>query len=243
MATGGGARETHRQVSRPFAACGTTNWQETEGVRQGLRRAGLLTSLFARPDPDADLVAAARRGDARAFDALVARHQGPLQRFLRARLDAGADADDVAQEAFVAAWRELDRFSGRCQFKTWLFGIALNQCANTARRERRFRQQQARLEAAETRAAGLPAAPGSDWGAVVERVALRQRLAELPEPGRRVLELYYYGELNLREIAELLDVKVSTLKYWFYQAHERLRASLAARSEPEMQEEHAEVPR
>ena len=78
---------------------------------------------------------------------------------------------------------------------------------------------------------------------MVERVVLRQCLAELPEPGRQVLELYYYADLNLREIAELLAVNLSTLKYWFYQAHERLRAALGARAEVETPGEPAEVAR
>jgi RNA polymerase sigma-70 factor (ECF subfamily) len=96
-----------------------------------------LRPLFAKLDPDANPVAAARGGDARAFDALVCRHQEALQRFLRARLNRTLDADDVAQETFVAAWRELGEFRGRCRFKTWLFGIAMNRCADAARRQRR----------------------------------------------------------------------------------------------------------
>src|SRR5262249_38729940 len=142
------ARRRDEATRQPFAAAGTTNPQENDAAGEGCGRVALLTSFMARADPDAALVLAARRGDAHALDLLVARHQKPLQRFLRARLDAEFDADDVAQEAFVAAWRELDRFSGRCRFKTWLFGIALNQCASTARREQRFRQQQVALEEA-----------------------------------------------------------------------------------------------
>ena len=57
---------------------------------------------------------------------------------------------------------------------------------------------------------------------------MRRRLAEQPDPGRQVLELYYYGDLNLREISEVMGVNPSTLKYWFYQAHQRLRADMAA---------------
>src|SRR5262249_53087198 len=146
---------------------------------------------------------AACDGDPRAFDALVCRHQEALQRFLRARLAPDLDADDVAQETFVAAWRELGDFHRRCRFKTWLFGIALNLCASAARRERRMRLKRVGMDELENGERGRISLPdGFEWGAVVERVELRRQLAELPDPGRQVLELYYFAELNLREISE-----------------------------------------
>ena len=61
---------------------------------------------------------------------------------------------------------------------------------------------------------------------VAERESIRTRMAELPDPEREVLELYYYADLNLREISELLKVNLSTLKTRFYQAHRRLRIQL-----------------
>jgi RNA polymerase sigma factor (sigma-70 family) len=94
---------------------------------------------FLKPDPDAPLVAAARAGDVRAFDALVYRYQGRILQFVQARLDASIDTDDVAQDIFVTAWRELPKFQGRSRFKTWLFGIALNRCAEAARKHHRLK--------------------------------------------------------------------------------------------------------
>jgi RNA polymerase sigma factor (sigma-70 family) len=138
----------------------------------------------------------------------------------------------------------LGGFNRRCRFKTWLFGIALNLCASAARRERKMRLNRVGLDESENGERGkVSLSDGFEWGAVVERVELRQRLAELPEPGRQVLELYYYADLNLREISELLKVNLSTLKYWFYQAHERLRAAVAASDEAAPQERGAKAPR
>jgi DNA-directed RNA polymerase specialized sigma24 family protein len=70
-----------------------------------------------------------------------------------------------------------------------------------------------------------PGAPGTaEWSALIaDHAEVRERIAALVEVERQVLELYYYGELNLREISELLNINLSTLKYRFYQAHRRLR--------------------
>jgi RNA polymerase sigma-70 factor (ECF subfamily) len=187
----------------------------------------VLLRLFSKPDPDASLVKAAAEGDVRAFDALVYRYQGHLTQFVRARLDAAIDSEDVAQEVFVAAWRSLPSFSGRSRFKTWLFGIAVHHCAEALRKHRRLQLILGEASAAQDDwAASSQHADSYDWSiALAERDALRRRLGQLSPPERQVLELYYYAELNLPEIAKLLDVNLSTLKYRFYQAHNRLRNS------------------
>jgi RNA polymerase sigma-70 factor, ECF subfamily len=190
----------------------------------------LFLSLFAKPDPDAPLVAAAGAGDARAFDALVYRYQSRVMQFVRARLDSAVDAEDVAQEVFVAAWRQLPGFRGRSRFKTWLFGIALNLCAEAGRRHLRLKMVLGGLNG--PLEVSSPEDYPREWDpfewslAEAERTEIRRRLAELPEPERQALELYYYAELNLPEISQLLQVNLSTLKYRFYQAHRRLRARL-----------------
>lgn len=189
----------------------------------------LFLQLFAKPDPDAPLVSAAREGDQRAFDALVNRYQGRLSQFVRSRLDAAVDADDVAQDILVTAWRELPNFRGRSRFKTWLFGIAVHRCADAARKHLRLKLALGELSTTDREWPNEPSRIDPyEWAlAIAERDAVRERLSSLTEAERQVLELYYYAELNLREISELIDVNLSTVKYRFYQAHRRLREKLA----------------
>ena len=75
------------------------------------------------PNDEARLIAAARKGDSRAFAALVDAHQQAVRGFLRRFAGHWADADDLAQEAFVTAWRKLARFEGRSSFRSWVSGI------------------------------------------------------------------------------------------------------------------------
>lgn len=188
----------------------------------------MLLSLFGQPDPDSTLVNAARGGDVRAFDALVHRYHGRMRQFVRSRLDSAIDSDDVIQDVFVSAWKELPGFRGRSRFKTWLFGIALHRCADAWRKHQRLRALLGEMEVP------FDSWPEDTWGdnpegwpaAVIERTELRRHLGRLSEAERQVLELYYYAELNMPEISALLDINLSTLKYRFYQAHRNLRRHL-----------------
>jgi RNA polymerase sigma-70 factor, ECF subfamily len=190
----------------------------------------VLAPFFGETDPDGPLVAAAARGDVRAFDALVERHQARLTLFVEARIGVGIDADDVTQDIFLTAWRELPKFRGRSRFKTWLYGIGLNLCVEALRRNGPARRARLGLEESlERLQAWQVGGSTAEWAVALEqRTEARRRLAELPEHERQILELYYYGALNLPEISALLDLNLSTLKYRFYQAHRRLRRLLEA---------------
>lgn len=175
-------------------------------------------------------MAKASKGDHGAFNELVSRHQAGVVQFVRSRLNPRIDAEDVAQEIFVAAWRQLPRFHQRARFRTWLFGIARNWCAEAVRRHGRntepLGELDERQEAALAPAWGeRPSRPGE---ALVERESIRSWLARLPDVEREVVELYYFGDLNLREIGELTQTNLSTVKTRFYQAHRKLRSTAEA---------------
>ena len=86
-------------------------------------------------DEEQRLVAAARRGDSRAFAALTDASQHAVRGFLRRYTGDWGDADDLAQEAFVTAWLTLDRFKGEASFRTWVTGIGYR-IARDGRRSR-----------------------------------------------------------------------------------------------------------
>ena len=88
-------------------------------------------------DPDRNLLVAAQEGSLSAFEELVRSHQAPVYRIALRMLGSAADAEDVAQEAFLQAWRSLSRFRGDSTFDTWLYRIVTNRALNLLKSRRR----------------------------------------------------------------------------------------------------------
>lgn len=99
--------------------------------------ADMETAERVQPDDAMDLLEASRRGDAAAFGVLVARYQRMIHALTYRMTGSEADASDLAQDAFVQAWRRLGDFRGDAQFSSWLYRIAMNQCLNWRAREAR----------------------------------------------------------------------------------------------------------
>ncbi|HKZ32101.1 MAG TPA: sigma-70 family RNA polymerase sigma factor [Vicinamibacteria bacterium] len=169
------------------------------------------------------LIARARRGDASAFEAIVELHQrrvyGVALRIVR---NHGA-ADDVAQEAFLRAWRSLDRFELGRPFGPWVCRIAANLAVNHVRSPR-AREEGLPEGYGETRASG-PGPLGTLLDAEATRV-LDAAMAELPREQRAVLVMRAVEEMSYAEIAEALGISPGTVMSRLYRARERLALAL-----------------
>jgi len=182
----------------------------------------------------AGLVESARRGDEEAFIALV-RRLGPGVRSLLTRLAGPAAADDLVQEAFFRAWRELATYRpDRGAFSTWVYRIALNAARDHLRRGRVRGAAEGRIAAGVSAAGPPPAAEaGSPEGAAARReeeARVRAAVDALPEPERAVVLLHVHGGLSFREAAEALGCPVTTAKNRFAAALRRLREGLRERA-------------
>ena len=173
-------------------------------------------------DGEAARIRAARRGDRRAFDSLVHAYERPLRGFLVRRAGPEA-ADDVFQDTLIAAWSAIPKFAGRSGFKAWLFGIALHK-ATDARRAQGRAPTEAWSEVTESM---LPTAQ-DPFAAADLKHSVQTALAQILPAQREVLELYYYAELTLPEIAESLGRNLNTVKYQFYRAHAQAADGLRA---------------
>src|SRR5262245_26821221 len=153
--------------------------------------------------PDEELVArAVATADAAAFARLVERHQSAVRNWLRQLCRDPVQSDDLAQETFFAAWRNLRSYAGKGRFSSWLLRIAYHAYLQAQRRE----GQRRRLG----EALGSSDAPGTpEPGA---RTDLERMLAVLAPDERRTLLLCYAHGLSHVEIADVMDLPLGTVK-------------------------------
>lgn len=172
-----------------------------------------------RPDEEA-LVDLAREGDREAFAQLVRAHQHEVYT-LAARIVVDRDlAGDVAQDAFVRAWRAMPRFRGDARFSTWMHRITVNTAFT--HRERRKRRKTEPLEAAnEPEAEGLTPERAGDVAGM--RDELQRALASLPESLRAVVVLKDVYQWTHAEIGEQLGISVTAAKVRLHRGRKRLR--------------------
>lgn len=151
-------------------------------------------------DDDAALNRRAAAGDRRAFTALVTRHEADLRRFLM-RV-AGAAADDVAQEAFLRAWRRAGQFDGRGSYAAWLRGIGWRAFVD------RHRHDASRHRAIEA----MGPSPSAGDAGIEARIDAETLLAAL-DPAERVCVALCLGEgWSHREAADILGMPLGSLK-------------------------------
>lgn len=169
-----------------------------------------------------DIIRRAQKGDSEAFRTLVEGYQTQVYR-LAARMCGESAADDVTQEAFVAAWRALPSFRGECRFSTWLYRLTTNAAIDLLRLEKRHRNADdiTELELSDD---GLSPQELAERGETQE--AVRRALGQLSEEHRQVLLLRYMQELDYGEIADALEISEGTVKSRISRAKGRLRELL-----------------
>lgn len=192
----------------------------------------------AATDQDRCLVDLAQHGDVRAFEALVRRHERWVFTLAHRMVGDRADAEDLAQEVFLKAYRGLSSFRGGSRFSTWLYAIASHHCVNHLT-SRGYRTRREARSDAKSDASGriLPsgvervadAAPGPD--AVLEqrdlRRAIEDALARMTVDHRMVVILRDIQGLSYEEIAETLGVELGTVRSRLHRARMELKAQLA----------------
>ncbi len=181
-------------------------------------RAGLALIV----DPDEELVCRVGQGDPAAIQAMVARKLPRMLALAQRMLDDAAEAEDVAQDAMLRAWKQAPRWTpGQAKFDTWLHRVALNLCYDRLRRRR------------ETPTATPPdqpdPGPAPDRGLLAADVGVRvdAALSRLPERQREAIVLCHYQELTNIEAAALMSVSVDALESLLSRGRRALRQTLA----------------
>jgi RNA polymerase sigma-70 factor (ECF subfamily) len=181
---------------------------------------------------DAEVVAQVRAGDTAAFRTVVDRHGRQLFRLAYRMVGNEQDAEDVVQETFLKAYRQIDRFESRASLKTWLYRIAVN-CSLDVLRQRPRRGDFARTvtETADGHSETEPAVetgPGPEqvvFSAEVQR-KVSAALGALSAAERAAFVLRHYEGRSIEEIGKVLGLRTSATKHSIFRAVQKMRRAL-----------------
>jgi RNA polymerase sigma-70 factor (ECF subfamily) len=186
---------------------------------------------------DQVLVERVQRGDRRAFDLLVIRYQQKIVKLVMRFVHDPVEAQDVAQEAFIKAYRALPKFRGESAFFTWLYRIAINTAKNyVVALQRRPIEYDLDLQAPEQWEAAARLRDDDSPEAIALRDELRETveraMASLPEELRTAIMLRELDGLSYEEIATAMNCPVGTVRSRIFRAREAIDSSIAQLAGP-----------
>ncbi len=198
-------------------------------------RGSMASHSLSRVD-DSSLIREAQRGNRAAFEELVRQYDQAVLRLALNLMRSEQDAQDIYQEAFLKAYRNVGNFRFECSFYTWIYRIVVNLCLDQLRK-RQVRKEDApvAVDRDGTEYSLLDAVPDERAGANPERDLMRRELGakiaraldRLTPRERMVFELKHYHGLKLRTIGEMLETTEDTAKNTLFRATQKLRGSLA----------------
>ena len=175
---------------------------------------------------DEVIVERALTGDADAFGELVRRWERRIFALTYGMLGREEDARDATQETFLAAFRNLRGFRGEAKVSSWLHRIAVNQCISRQRRAKVRSESALEDDTTDSFAAPVNHSPAHVAEGRQETLAVRRAINSLPIELRQVVVMKEFEELTFREIADALDLPLSTVKSRLYTALKQLQMRL-----------------
>jgi RNA polymerase sigma-70 factor (ECF subfamily) len=173
---------------------------------------------------DEELIGRIAGGDRLAMQVLFARHHVRVYRFVLRLVRNEATAEDLISEVFLDVWRQANRFEGRSQVSTWLLAIARFKALSILRRRSEEELDEAAAEAIED--------PSDDPAVALQKkdrsTVLRKCLDALSAEHREVVDLVYYHEKSVEEVAEIVGIPEGTVKTRMFHARKKLAELLKA---------------
>jgi RNA polymerase sigma-70 factor (ECF subfamily) len=188
-------------------------------------RASGQARLAGQEASDQALVGQIAKGDKQAMQVLFGRHNVKVFRFLMRFVDGEATAEDLVSEVFLEVWRNAAQFEARSQVSTWLLGIARHKALSALRRRSTDELDEDVIEFIED--------PSDNPEVVLQKTQrseiLRECLKQLSPAHREIIDLVYYHERTIDEVAEIIGVPQNTVKTRMFYARKRIGELLAAR--------------
>ena len=197
------------------------------GSDSAISERGSVTTPERNAVTDKELVNRVQQGDRRAFDMLFGRYQGKIFNLVLRYVKDAEEAQDVAQEAFIKAFKALPRFRGDSAFYTWLYRIAINTAKNhLVSRSRRPPSSDVDVNEAELfDGSGVLREDESPEAAMARdqlQAAIDEALAALPDDLRSAVTLREFDGLSYEQIAEVMECPVGTVRSRIFRAREAI---------------------
>lgn len=170
-------------------------------------------------------------GETALYEIVMRRHNTRLYRAARAILKGEAEVEDVLQEAYVRAYRSLDRFEGRSTFATWLTRIVVHEALARRRKAERFEEWDPMRHDTPDAGARTRSTPEAEAASAEMRRLLERSIESLPEAYRLVVMLRDVEGLSTADAAECLETSEDNVKVRLHRAHAMLRRELFERAQ------------
>jgi RNA polymerase sigma-70 factor (ECF subfamily) len=171
---------------------------------------------------DEALIQAVANGDRRAFETLYRRHRLRIYRFLFRLMGNESSAEEIVNEVFLEVWRRADRFESKSRLATWLLAIARYKALSALRRHSEAQNDEDAVAAI--------ADPADDPETTADRqgrsAILKKCLTQLPAAQRDVIDLIYYQDKSVEDVAGFVGVAASTVKTRMFYARNRMAGLL-----------------
>ena len=203
----------------------------TQGLQPALR-SSIRPQLPISKKPDQMLIESVAGGDKQALEQLFARHSARIYRFVLRITGNAALSEDIVSEVFLEVWRRPGRFEGKAQVSTWMFAIARNKALQALR----SRWQK---PSDEDGAAEVADSADDPEAAVQEKsrsIVLRKCLSRLSPIQREIIDLVYYHEKSVAEVAQIVGIPTGTVKTRMFRARSRIAELLAETGLDEFQD-------
>jgi len=185
-------------------------------------RGGRRTTSGTPEDDDAQLIERIRARDMRAFESLYRKYHARLTRFLTNLIRRPQMVEEVLNDTLMVVWNKPESYNGQSRLSTWIFAIGYRKALKALRRH----QDPIEDLHAEARQSGEPG-PEQSLGQRQAQAALLAAMRDLSPDHRTVVDLTYFHEMGYREIAEIMECPVDTVKTRMFYARRHLKQVLA----------------
>jgi RNA polymerase sigma-70 factor, ECF subfamily len=174
---------------------------------------------------DLELIKRIREGDSDSYRLLVERYQALVFTIALRMVRDRSEAEDLAQDVFMKAYRTLDQFREEASFKTWICRIATNRCIDWKRKHQTRQQLTAQVEEAERIPDDMGLSPEQAYLRRESQVQVRQLIEEMPEKYRSILLMHHFQGMSYKDIAEQEAISPRTVETRLYRAKQMLRTA------------------